>query len=196
MSLERAIGFFHPDDRAAVRGHLEKALEERSGFHFTARIIRADGRITVLESSGTVVMDRLNNMVGVVGVVRDFSRMQTENMLLRHYNEITSEEGLGVYSYDIRNGVNYWNPTLYDLLGVDRTAQPEIETALRHLAPSSAEKVRGLLKAAMTEGEGFEFEGEIARNGGERIPYRSKCQVVHDEAGEISHVFGVLRRLE
>ena len=74
-------------------------------------------------------MDRLNNMVGVVGVVRDFSRMQTENMLLRHYNEITSEEGLGLYSYDIRNGVNYWNPTLYDLLGVDRTAQPEIETA-------------------------------------------------------------------
>ncbi|WP_168222939.1 chemotaxis protein CheB [Oceanicola sp. D3] len=194
MSLDRAIGYLHPDDREVVRGRIDKALEERSGFHFTARVIRPDGRLAVLESSGTVVTDRLNNVVGLIGVVRDFSRMQTESMLLRHYNEITSDEGLGVYSYDIQNGINYWNPTLYDLLGVDRTEQPEIATALKHLTPESADRVRSLLDRAMKQGEDFEFEGEIQRQDGSRIPYHSKCRVLRDDAGKISHTFGVLRR--
>ncbi|MFY0635277.1 MAG: PAS domain-containing protein [Vannielia sp.] len=196
ITLERALSFYHPEDRAMVSAHLEAALEERGGFHFTARLNRADGKLIVIESSGTVITDRLNTPVAVVGVIRDFSRVQTENMLLRHYNEITTDEGIGVFSYDVINGANYWNPKFYSIFGIDPSVQPTIEVALERLSPDSATKARALLEAAMTHGDPYEFEGEIQQGEGKLVPYRSTGRAYRNDEGKISHVFGTIRIIE
>jgi PAS domain S-box-containing protein len=83
--LERLV----PEDRAPVRSALEQALGARSPFGFTEHIVRPDGTIRILESSGEVLTDDAGRPRLVRGVCQDVTeRKQLDERLQAAYAEL------------------------------------------------------------------------------------------------------------
>jgi PAS domain S-box-containing protein len=61
----------HPEDRAAVERWCERALLERERTMLEFRIIRADGSVRWMRSTGRAMVDERGQVVQMVGVVAD-----------------------------------------------------------------------------------------------------------------------------
>lgn len=81
-TLEEGIEAYHPDDRAIVRGHVEQALSAGRSWSFRARLIRLDGEVRHVASSGQAERAPDGSINGVFGVFRDVT------------DEVTAEEAL------------------------------------------------------------------------------------------------------
>lgn len=65
------VDAFHPDDRAAVQAAISGAVEEKRPFSFELRLVRSDGAIRNVISSGRPEVDEAGAVVGLFGVFRD-----------------------------------------------------------------------------------------------------------------------------
>lgn len=72
-ALDRAIEAYHPDDRAIVAAHIDRALGSRSGFEFVARIVRLDGEVRYVFSKGEIDRVRDEGSFGLFGIIRDIT---------------------------------------------------------------------------------------------------------------------------
>ncbi len=71
VSVETAIGAYHPDDQDRVAALIGRAIEECQGFQFTARIVRPDGEVRHVFSKGEI--DRVGEDVSfaLFGIIQD-----------------------------------------------------------------------------------------------------------------------------
>lgn len=70
-SLREGIDAYHPDDRATVTAHVERALADATPFDFEMRLIRTDGSVRNVLSSGRPERDPDGVVRRVIGVFRD-----------------------------------------------------------------------------------------------------------------------------
>ncbi|TVT37840.1 hypothetical protein FNT36_22010 [Hymenobacter setariae] len=70
-SLEWLDARTNPQDVAAVRHILDQALADRQPYHYTRRILRADGQWRLIESHGRVVCNEAGVAIKLEGVVED-----------------------------------------------------------------------------------------------------------------------------
>jgi diguanylate cyclase (GGDEF)-like protein len=71
--LDKAVEAYHRDDRANVAAHLERSIEHRDGFAFTARIVRPDGEVRHVLSKGEI--DRIGDdgSFELFGIIQDIT---------------------------------------------------------------------------------------------------------------------------
>lgn len=79
VQLDRAIGFYHADDRKMVAQNLKSVVEEKSGFDFNARLSLPDGTESYVSCEGACELDSRGDVVSVFGVIQDVSK--------RHHTE-------------------------------------------------------------------------------------------------------------
>lgn len=97
-----AINFYHPDDRELVSTLLTDAIENNNQFTFEARIVRPDGKITHVRSSGECTHDASGNPTAVFGVFLDITQIkETETALIKANEEL--EEFAYRTSHDLRS---------------------------------------------------------------------------------------------
>jgi PAS domain S-box-containing protein len=87
VSLQESIAFFHPDDRAAVSGHIQRSAESGEAFEYEARLITAKGREIWIHSRGEPVRDDDGRVVGFRGVFQDIDERKRAAELLERRNE-------------------------------------------------------------------------------------------------------------
>jgi PAS domain S-box-containing protein len=75
-TLAAAIAAYHPDDRASVAGHVERAIEEGREYRTVLRLIRPDGETRFVRSHGVPERDRRGRIVAVFGVFSDITEEQ------------------------------------------------------------------------------------------------------------------------
>lgn len=63
-TFEGYLACVHPDDRAAVRAHIGRAIAERKGFHFDHRVITPEG-VRYLSCHGDVIKEPHAHMIGI-----------------------------------------------------------------------------------------------------------------------------------
>lgn len=68
--LERALQYYHPDDRAKVEKQVSKVAERGGDFHFQHRIINTQGDTVRIESFGLARADRDGDIKRIIGVFR------------------------------------------------------------------------------------------------------------------------------
>ncbi len=85
-NLDDAIDFFHPQDRQAVRDHVQAAIQTKGGFQFQLRLIRPDGDVRHVTSKGACDLGPSGEPVAVIGVFRDVTRM------IRRLEEVARSE--------------------------------------------------------------------------------------------------------
>jgi PAS domain S-box-containing protein len=72
-SYERFMGFIHPDDREKVKAVHMQAFQDHGSYHMEERIVRPDGEIRILDSTGEVSCDDEGNPVRMYGICRDIT---------------------------------------------------------------------------------------------------------------------------
>jgi PAS domain S-box-containing protein len=149
-TLASAIEAFHPDDRARVREHVRKAIEEGTDFDFELRLVRPDGSIRRVESRGRCDIDPTTGSTkSVVGVFQDCTdRHALRERLARQERLVTT----GTLAAGVGHEIN--NPLTYVVANID-------------FALEGVKRLNGLTARAETA----EIIGglEDAREGAQRI---------------------------
>ncbi|WP_339107047.1 chemotaxis protein CheB [Thioclava sp. GXIMD4216] len=194
--MDEAVNYYHPDDRDIVKSAIESALNRNEPFHFFARLKRRDGATVVVESSGSAVRNEVGEPIALIGVCRDFSRIQNENLLVRHYDEITTEQHMGFFSIDIINNLHYWNPVLIEMMDVASEGDQSLDRLISHLPSDRQTLLRKTLQDAIQQRRPFCVdETLILRHGASR-----KCQirgnVECNASNQVTHLYGSIRVID
>ncbi len=94
--LDQAIASYHPDDRAKVSRYVQDAIEEKRGFDFVLRLIRADGQTRFVSSKGRCELDPSGSVTALFGVFQDMTDRLRHETALKRLHEITSEPTAGL----------------------------------------------------------------------------------------------------
>ena len=81
-TIESAIDFYHPDDKAKVRNYLDVAISSGTNFEFRLRIIRPTGEIRNVLSHGEIRKNEAGEAVSIFGVFQDIT--ERERLLNQH----------------------------------------------------------------------------------------------------------------
>jgi diguanylate cyclase (GGDEF)-like protein/PAS domain S-box-containing protein len=71
VDVNYSVEQYLPEDRAAVRAILERAVRTGEPFEYQGRIVRADGAIRHVKSHGSIERGRGGRAVGIFGTVQD-----------------------------------------------------------------------------------------------------------------------------
>lgn len=189
----------HPDDRARVRGAIELALAERSGFRLTERIIRPDGETRFLSATGEVIVDGAGTAVAMTGVCQDVTAQQLAEQALHasqaRLSGIVDIAGDAIISVDATQGIHVFNQGAEKIFGY--AAEEVLGQPLDMLLPSRfvdihRQHIHGFGQSADTArrmGERREIFGR--RKDGTEFPAEASISKLH-LGGE--NVFTVILR--
>ncbi|URW75082.1 PAS domain S-box protein [Sphingomonas donggukensis] len=86
--LAEGIDAYHPDDRAMVSDHIDRALREGTHWRFQARIVRPDGDIRHVVAHGQAERSPDGPVIGLFGVFQDITdRVVAEQQLIAARDE-------------------------------------------------------------------------------------------------------------
>ncbi|MBB3033606.1 CHASE domain-containing protein [Alteriqipengyuania lutimaris] len=110
--LEKAIEFYHPDDRSIVEESLEAAMTTHVSYRFKARLLTTKGDLRHVEVRGRVETDEYGEPAALIGVIID----RTDETQMRERLTETIEEAraadrakssfLANMSHEIRTPMN------------------------------------------------------------------------------------------
>jgi PAS domain S-box-containing protein len=107
-SYERFLQHVHPEDRDAVQQTVDRTLRERGASEMEHRVVRADGQVRWVHSSGKVLMDGSGQPIKMVGTCRDVSehkQMQAKLVVAERMASLGTLAG-GV-AHEINNPLSY-----------------------------------------------------------------------------------------
>ena len=185
LSFETFFERLHPDDRAGIKEAIESALMSGSSFSFTERIIRPDGTLRILESTGEVLTDAEGRPTAVRGVCQDVTeRKQLVEQLQAAYEELqAANEELQSANEELYDQANTLNEQRSFLTGIfenlpggiaildaamvfqsvnpsyaqvfNRTPEDFAGVSLYKIFPGSEEQVGAILRNVIATGETF-----------------------------------------
>jgi diguanylate cyclase (GGDEF)-like protein/PAS domain S-box-containing protein len=95
--MDSAIGFYHPDDREAVKAAVAAAARDGTRFEFAARLIRTDGELRHVKSLGVAIAGPDNVPALIFGVFIDITDQQKIQDVLDELNDAVSKLGRIAY---------------------------------------------------------------------------------------------------
>ncbi len=163
-TLEAFLERVHPDDRAGVQRAVERALAERSAFRLTERIIRPDGEIRFLATSGEIVTDASRTPVAMTGVCQDVTEPWLAEQALRasqaRFAGIVDIADDAIISVDATQSIHLFNDGAEKIFGY--AAEEVLGQPLDILLPSR------FVEAHREHIHGFAQSADTARRMGER----------------------------
>jgi PAS domain S-box-containing protein len=117
-SYKLFIQHVHPEDRDAVQQTADRTLRERGASELEHRIVRADGQVRWLHTSGKVLTDGSGQAIRMVGTSRDVSehkQMQDKLVVAERMASLGTLAG-GV-AHEINNPLSYVLSNLQFLSG-------------------------------------------------------------------------------
>jgi PAS domain S-box-containing protein len=167
------INRVHPDDRERVRATITHALATGGPFRLDERIVRPDGEIRHLQSSGEVIKNERGEAVMMLGICQDITDRKSAEHALRESEEryrmlVESVHDYAIYMLDPNGRIASWNT------GASRIKQySEAEVLGRHFGmfyteedQAAGQPQRSLRLAA---GGKYETEGWRVRKDGSRF---------------------------
>jgi diguanylate cyclase (GGDEF)-like protein/PAS domain S-box-containing protein len=82
-SISAALRMFHPDDLGQVQSCLERAVAEKIGFEFQARLFRPDGELRYVMSRGVPKLNEADEVAMLFGVFMDLTTQKQAEAQLR-----------------------------------------------------------------------------------------------------------------
>jgi len=83
IDIEAAINAYHPDDRTKVTEYVRRAIEEKENYDFELRLIRADGEVRYVHSTGIVRLKPNGDVDSLFGIFRDITEQKRHEEELR-----------------------------------------------------------------------------------------------------------------
>ena len=111
-ALDKAIEFYHPDDRHKVEEHIEKSINEKIDFKFELTIITLRGDTKIVRSYGQPILNENGDVVKLIGAFMDITQERTrlqETIDNQQLLNLAIDAGnLGFWDWDLKtNQVSY-----------------------------------------------------------------------------------------
>ncbi|MEO1307836.1 MAG: CheR family methyltransferase, partial [Pseudomonadota bacterium] len=195
-SFDKILEFCRDEDRDRVQKILNDATEKLEKFDYFVSMNRPDGTSFLGRNIGEAFRDHETGNIILAGNFRNISDELNKNFLIKHYERVFGEHGIGFYSYDVRHNLPFWSPTFFDILGYDRDTVPSMELGLDVFSGEARKRVESSVQQAMQMGAPFDYTEEMTRKNGSRASVRGLGDVAKDETGAVTHVFGSFQVLE
>ncbi len=191
--LEKAIEFFHPEDRGKLAGAIERAIERGEAYDFELRFITGKGKQrwtrTVCEPQ---IVD--GRVVKLKGILQDITARKEAEEALKSKLALLHIAGesarFGGWSVDMRDYTCTWSDEVADIHEMPRGYAPEVEEGIRFYAPEWRDKITQVFNDCAQRGISYDEEMEIITKTGKRVWVRTIGRAVKDEKGEITRVEG------
>lgn len=106
---------------------------------------------------------------------------------------LTLEGGrMGLWEWDLEGNHDYWDERVYELLGVDASAQASQERFLQYVDKQDVDSLNEQTRRSLAEGDQFQAEFRLVRRGGETMWVASRGRVIRDASGDAVRMLGVL----
>jgi len=185
----------HPDDLAAVREALSKAL--RSGVYETEyRAVLPDGGFRHIAARGKVHHDDTGKAVLMTGVCWDITERKAAEEALARMSLLQDESQkiahLGSFEYDAENQTTLWSEEEFRIYGLDPAGQsPSYADMLaKHIHPDYAVLLHETFAAALRSGSVYELEHRIVRPDGSARWVYDRAHPVFDGDGKLVRYVG------
>ncbi|MBN8808678.1 MAG: PAS domain S-box protein [Sphingomonas sp.] len=202
--LDAAIEFYHPDDRARVQAAVDDAVTTGKHFAFTARLLRDDGSVRHIVSSGRAETGPDGSVIGLFGVIQDVTEahdadaaLQETGRQLRDSNRmLTMAEAvgkLGHWRIDYATGAILWSDEVYRIYGLPADTIPTADTALAAYHPDDVAAVREAVAHAREHQVGYTSQARLVRGDGATVHIVTRAEVEVDTAGTPTALFGIVQ---
>ncbi|WP_256393373.1 PAS domain-containing sensor histidine kinase [Natronoarchaeum rubrum] len=194
-SLEAAVEFYHPDDRAEIRTAVERAIEDGVPFDRTLRILTDEGERRWVRARGTPET-RDGEVVHVSGAVQDVTAPKRRERALREERILTRSifEALPdlLYAFDEDGEFMRWNEEVSTVTGY---TDEEIATmrAPEFVAAEDRPRVRDHIDTVIQSGETTTLEAQLRTKEGDLIPYEFRAAQLLGEDGTSLGLVGIGR---
>ncbi len=171
--------------RETLRALFEGKIIE--GFHQT--VVRKDGESVHVEINATPIM-KCSEIVGVQGVLRDITRLKTEEVELKKLSLAVQQSPVGIVITDAEGNIEYVNPSFETATGysIDDVLgkTPRILKSGEH----SIEFYKDLWDTIL---QGNEWRGEFhnRKKNGDLYWETASISPIKNEDGRITHFLGV-----
>jgi len=171
--------------RETLRALFEGKIIE--GFHQT--VVRKDGESVHVEINATPIM-KCSEIVGVQGVLRDITRLKTEEVELKKLSLAVQQSPVGIVITDAEGNIEYVNPSFETATGysIDDVLgkTPRILRSGEH----SIEFYKDLWDTIL---QGNEWRGEFhnRKKNGDLYWESASISPIKNEDGRITHFLGV-----
>ena len=167
-SVEEYMGLVHPQDREFVAQEIQKMFANRSGFDFTKRIVRPDGRIRHVRCVGVPCRDATSrNFLGTGIDVTDQVHLTEE---LRRREAYLAEAqrlcGTGSFGWNPRDGEIVWSDETYRIFMYNRAEKPTLDMVMHRVHPEDRALTQQVIERASKTGTDFEHEYRLLMPNG------------------------------
>lgn len=185
----------HPDDldtgvaqaRALLAGEIET-------YNLEKRYFRRDGEIVWTLLAVSLVRDSEEQPLYFIAQVKDITELKhSENSNKRLMERITLANvagGIGVWEWDILNGIMSWDKRMLQIYQLPMNSQPTYHDWANRLHPADRERAMGTFDNAIKNATPVDVEFRIQTESGVRH-IRSQCNTLCDEKGQVERMLGI-----
>jgi PAS domain S-box-containing protein len=189
----------HPDDREAMHQGVQQALEKGVAYeNIEFRILRPDGEVRHILTSGEVTCDENGSPVRMAGTNLDITDLKRAEMALKksQYRLSKAQElaGLGYWEWDIVNNVRQWSDEVFEMFGFEPcSVVPSQAFFINRIHPEDRASVEDLVQRCLSGQAAYKnFEYRVLWPNGEVHHLLSSGQVSRDAFGNPVMMAGVV----
>ena len=185
----------HPDDRAAVQQHIERALAAGGSYDFDHRIVRGDAEVRYVHEQGSVERDKNGRPRRLMGIGQDITarkqiELQSKENELR-LRQITDNVDQVFWLLEAGSGQPiYISPayaSTWDLPLASAYQDPQLWLSRIH--PEDLERMRAILSTALITGNA-DVEFRMQKANGDLRWMRARAFPIEDEHGQLYRIAG------
>ncbi len=191
------LEIFHPDDRLGVRDTIARSMADGTPFHLRARVLRPDGSVRMVWSSGRAELSGDGSVASYIGIAQDITeqvdlaagraRSDEENRVFRAIIEALPDL---VFAKDLDGRFIVANPATLASFGMTTPDQLLGKSEADLLAADAAAMVARQDRAVLREGRTARFD-HIFDVGGESRIFSAIEVPLRSAAGDIVGLVGV-----
>jgi formate hydrogenlyase transcriptional activator len=194
-SLATIFQRIHPDDRAAMREQLDRAIRDKADLEVDMRIVHPITGIRNIRSTGHAVVDTRGDLREMVGTVIDITEHKRAEEAIRRSEAYLAEaqrlSHTGSFGWRVSSGEIFWSDETFRIFECDPSSKPTIEFILSRVHREDHDLAQQQIDGALRNGEGFDFEHRLQMPDGSVKHVRVTAQPSNENAGDVEFVGAV-----
>lgn len=196
VTVETAVGFYHPDHISVISQFVQKATEEGEPFDVELKIITAKGNELWVRAIGKAEFEN-GKAVRLKGLFQDIDELKRkeENLALSESALKEAEEiaRLGNWRWNEDTEVRYWSDGRFKILGYEPgEVEPSLEMALKAVHKRDLTRVEQIINDAIQQQKGYETNYRIISKAGDEKVVKEKGVFVKTLEHGKGHFAGVV----
>ncbi|MDB5939187.1 MAG: domain S-box protein [Polaromonas sp.] len=186
--LDDYLNLVHPDDREQVEAAVAPMRHGRAPVDSEHRIVRPDGSIRCVRTSGELRRDDQGRAVAVCGTALDVTDLQAAQVRAEEMAELLAEAqhiaDMGSWSLDIATGLMHWPAQTCHLVGIEaKDFGGTLEAAMQFVLPEDQQRLLDAYQRSASVGSVYEVEFRIRRSDDEVRWVRQRGVLKSDALG-------------